>query len=273
MANKVIALIDHQNFKKIAEQLKWETGIDKIYKSMMETLAQFGDTVDIRSIVPCFQNNPDEWETINELMIKYNLSVELGSVLRNKEGDFKDTVDFYALEWAMTYYPIAETFILFTGDGDFSVSAGFLRAKKRKEVIVYTLDFSKTSDALFKVAPVRQLEIGEQKLKFSATNPFLKPLKKAIEGASMNEEDKEKLKMLAKAERVLHDSFGSEIPSFSCLNKNLQNQLNVVPKISQSILEIMIGMEEIELHQQLVTTTIIKPSTKFQSLESVLPHL
>jgi len=265
---KVIGVIDHQNIFNQGKES--DIKLDQIYRAIMKMIGEFGEVIDVRSFVPVFQTASGPWKILNELLIKYGVSFELCSVLRDEEKQFKDTVDFSVWRWMIPYHSCVDTVVIFTGDGDFTVAINWLKLRK-KEVLVCTLNLGMTSDALFQTAPVKQLLIDEKQFTVSPANPFLMPLSAVTNGKRLDKEGRKKIQILAKAEEMFSAiSRSEENLTYPILKKALQKNLGVTEEVSQSIIEIMAGLDVIQFHQQILTIPTLKVSTSIRSLEETI---
>lgn len=266
MKKKVVVVIDHQNTWAQTDENK--VSIEEVYAAILREAQREGEVVDIRSFVPIYQNAPESWHAINQLALKFGITIEACAVLREGQH-YKDVVDLAVLRWIIQYGSSADLVVLVTGDGDFTVAANELK-KRGIEVIGRVVRFKNTSTVLFDVLAMRELDLAVPPIVVSPNNQFFLALAKAMASEEkLGKEEKNRLKKLARTEKVLPE-IPSEGMTLPLLVANLASKLKVVPEECWQIVEVLVALDIVQLQPMMVLGATSQPSSQLQSLEATI---
>lgn len=269
MKKKVVVLVDHQNI--LAQAQEGGVSIENIYSAILLEAQKSGEVIDVRAFVPAFQDSQgqESWRTLNQLAIKFGISVEACAVLREKSR-YKDVVDLAVLRW-VTEYGSAEfdVAMLVTGDADFIIAANELK-KRGKEVIGRVTKFNNAGMALFSVLTMEELDLTTGNLLVAKPdNPFLATLAKVVGGEEkLGKEEKKRLKTLAKTEALI--SLANKEWGLGGLTAYLSDKLKVGEQEARLIIETLATMDIVQFRPTMILGITSHPSTKLQSLEALL---
>lgn len=267
MKRKVVVVIDHQNTWAQTDENK--VSIEEVYAAILREAQKEGEVVDVRSFVPIYQNAPESWHAINQLALKFGITIEACAVLREGQH-YKDVVDLAVLRWIIQYGSSADLVVLVTGDGDFTVAANELK-KRGIEVIGRVVRFKNTSTVLFDVLDMRELNLTVPPIVVSPNNPFFLALAKALSSEEkLGKEEKKRIKRLAQAERMLQKIAASQEMSLPMLTDSLANKLKIAQEECWQIVEVLTALGIVQLQPMMVLGATSQPASQLQSLEAVI---
>ena len=203
---EAMVLVDWQN---LFNACKERVPIDTVFGEITRQALERGPIREIRLFVPNYQLITTPWRLINNLQLRYGLTVDVCPALREgaeMEESYKDVVDFEILRLIMNYiHPgVGSDLIVFvSGDGHFIVAANEAR-RRGKEVEFWVVDPDATSNVILRNEKVREIKISDQPIFMGVEeNPFLSTLHRATTEKKLNPKDKERLALLKKVDEVL----------------------------------------------------------------------
>jgi len=201
-------IVDLQNlFKACNGKFPLEAVIGEIINRVIKQ----GEIQEIRLFVPNYQSI-SPWQVINSLQQKYGVEVSVCLTLRDgaRNEILKDAVDFEVLRWVMNHVHKdigPELLVFVTGDSHFVISANEAR-RRGKKVEFWCLEGG-VSRIIRDQEELRSIMLSPSTLQENE-NVFLASVHKLDSQEPLNEDDKTRLRMIAKAAgKNIGESFGT----------------------------------------------------------------